>query len=517
MSIIHALSLGGLNKVTGKYVYPKIANKGDQYVCPDCNKDLTLCQGEIRIPYFRHKIDAIHPCNHYSSPSESQIHKDAKLLMKELLDSKTPVTMVRTCSECKTKDEFEILEMADDSVIELEHRFTHNGGTKIADVAYLDDGELFCIFEICHTHKTEKENRPDPWFEINAKKLIASANDRLWDKTIACMRCELCEACAEKNTLTHRKRCMGKRQLCDWLEQSNENGIYPLLFRDYDGFYNDVDNEFNKYFDVVFGDKGNYRYGINLADVTYNQVELQKFKDYGIGVYNIDFHWVLSQTNVPTEIVCIRIIDEYYVQQATKQIEVDDDDMGFRAMRRDKQDYNYAAYLKQMQKCIDNGIKYKEGNNILTIEHPITKIKIRRSYCKTYINGVWEDRVEFKEVSNWYKSVRPNRIDTMLDYKAKLLEGSTLKYVLTGKNQTERKNMLSKYLQSHVKGELSDVDQIYFKQVFQKFYTGEKKAMQTDIQRVFIENDGYGGKCFQIEVNNMLHPTSIKRLSGGNK
>ena len=43
----HILSLGANNKQTREYVYPKIANKKDEYVCPDCNKDLILCQGEI--------------------------------------------------------------------------------------------------------------------------------------------------------------------------------------------------------------------------------------------------------------------------------------------------------------------------------------------------------------------------------------------------------------------------------------------------------------------------------------
>jgi len=206
MAASHTLSLGGLNKTTGKYVYPKIANKADQYVCPDCNKDLTLCQGEIRIPYFRHKIDAINPCNHYSSPSESQIHKDAKFLLKELLDSKTLFTMTRLCSCCGETDEFDIPDMTDDSVVELEHRFTHNDGVKIADVAYLNKGQMVCIFEICHTHKTGRENRPEPWFEIDAQKLIAKVNDKLWDKTIPCIRCEKCEECVEKKAEENLKR-----------------------------------------------------------------------------------------------------------------------------------------------------------------------------------------------------------------------------------------------------------------------------------------------------------------------
>ena len=34
----HTLSIGAINKLTGDYVYPKIANKKDEYICPECNK-----------------------------------------------------------------------------------------------------------------------------------------------------------------------------------------------------------------------------------------------------------------------------------------------------------------------------------------------------------------------------------------------------------------------------------------------------------------------------------------------
>ena len=59
------LSLGAINKLTGKYVYSKIANKKDKYICPECNKDLILVQGETRIHHFRHKVDSI---NRYLKP-----------------------------------------------------------------------------------------------------------------------------------------------------------------------------------------------------------------------------------------------------------------------------------------------------------------------------------------------------------------------------------------------------------------------------------------------------------------
>jgi hypothetical protein len=59
----HILSLGAINKVTGEYVYPKIANKKDQYICPECNKDLILCQGKIRLHHFITTTNKDEPLN----------------------------------------------------------------------------------------------------------------------------------------------------------------------------------------------------------------------------------------------------------------------------------------------------------------------------------------------------------------------------------------------------------------------------------------------------------------------
>lgn len=197
----HILSLGAINKQTGEYVYPKIANKKDEYVCPDCNKDLILCQGEIIRPYFRDKVDSVNPCNHYSNPTETQIHKDGKMVMKSLLERKTPISFIRNCCSCKKNEEHEIPEMTESSKIELEYRFEYNGA-KIADVVYIDNDDILCIFEICNTHKTSSENRPEPWFEIDAETLIKLANDNaLPHIKIPCIRCEKCDDCIEKGLL----------------------------------------------------------------------------------------------------------------------------------------------------------------------------------------------------------------------------------------------------------------------------------------------------------------------------
>lgn len=134
--------LGGINKLTGKYVYPKIANKKEEYICSECKKDLILVQGEIRVHHFRHKVDSINPCHHYSKPSESQIHKDAKMLMKTLLEDRTHIKIIRGCVSCKTITEIKLPEIIEDSIIKLEHRFNYEGGIRIADVAHILNNEI---------------------------------------------------------------------------------------------------------------------------------------------------------------------------------------------------------------------------------------------------------------------------------------------------------------------------------------------------------------------------------------
>ena len=188
------LFLGAINQYTGEYVYPKIANKKDNYVCPDCNKDLILVQGKIKSHHFRHKADNV-KCKYYNQSTESQIHKDAKLLLKHILENNTNIQCTRECLSCNKIEVFEeILEMTDTSTIALEYRFEYNG-LKIADVAHIDNGEILSIFEIYNTHKTCGKNRPEPWFEIDANELIRSVKDVETLRVLRCVRSEKCKNC----------------------------------------------------------------------------------------------------------------------------------------------------------------------------------------------------------------------------------------------------------------------------------------------------------------------------------
>jgi uncharacterized protein YkuJ len=166
------LMLGALTQ-HGTYVYPRIASKTESYFCPECQGELILCQGDIRTAYFRHKVTCVdkQSCAYFDAPSESQLHKDAKYRMKQLLEDKINVTIIRHCDECEKPNEvFEIPVMTDTSNIVLEHIFDFEG-KRIADVAYLDQNELVTLFEVKNWHKTVS-TRPEPWFEFDATDLL---------------------------------------------------------------------------------------------------------------------------------------------------------------------------------------------------------------------------------------------------------------------------------------------------------------------------------------------------------
>jgi uncharacterized protein YkuJ len=213
-----SILLGAINKDTKEYVYPAIANKQDKYICPECNKDLILKKGDIRIHHFSHFKDD-NPCNYYNKPTESQIHKDAKMLLKNLIDTKKLKIIFRDCNMCNIAIEYEIPEISESSKINIEYRFNFNG-LKIADVAYIDNNEIVCIFEICNTNKTKNENRPEPWFEIDAYDFINNVNNGIINN-INCIRTETCEKCIlleeqDKllNKLVNCKRCKKLEPQC---------------------------------------------------------------------------------------------------------------------------------------------------------------------------------------------------------------------------------------------------------------------------------------------------------------
>lgn len=221
-------SMGAINKETLKYEYPKIASKENKYKCPSCDKDVIFRKGKIKQSHYAHK-KSDNPCYYYDRPSESQIHKDAKMLMKMLLDSKTNMAFYRKCCNyCEDPDYiFEItLDTYNDSTTAIiEYRFQYNNSNRSADVALVENDNIKYIFEICYKNKTKDENRPEPWVEIDAETFInnINSNETNSEILIECKREHKCGVC-EENENYERKQYynMLEKMRTKEKEQTNE-------------------------------------------------------------------------------------------------------------------------------------------------------------------------------------------------------------------------------------------------------------------------------------------------------
>lgn len=178
--------MGAINKITNEYSSPSFAKKTNNYQCPDCNADVVLRQGNINRHHFAHK--SLNNCSYYDHPSESDIHKEAKNIIKSKLDNKQSINIYSQCTCGYTKsfnlDKYEGKAM-------LEYRFDFNG-LKIADVALV--GDITYMFEIYHTHKTREEKRPEPWFEFDAIEVILNSKTQ----AICNIRYFECDECKKK-------------------------------------------------------------------------------------------------------------------------------------------------------------------------------------------------------------------------------------------------------------------------------------------------------------------------------
>jgi hypothetical protein len=204
--------LGALDKETNKYVTPFEANKKKQYKCPECLKDLIIRKGDIKIHHFAHKSEE-NKCIYYSSQSETQIHKDAKLLLKQIIENKTNIQIIKNCLGCNNSINYNLPIFNDQYCVKLEYGFNYNGSYKIADLVLLKDGQIIYIIEIVNTHKTADADRPEPWYELNAKRLLETYNDYLDNKVnqdniiLECERSISMFLCEECKTDAYNKEC----------------------------------------------------------------------------------------------------------------------------------------------------------------------------------------------------------------------------------------------------------------------------------------------------------------------
>ena len=158
---------GAIDINTKLYTPPYQATKKTQYKCICCNELVIFKKGTIKKPHFSHYSKS--ECQYYDHPNESQIHKEAKLLLCHLLNSKKKIIINNTCCICKINIKTEI-KYKTCSEAYTEYRVTDNNIINIYDVVLLSKNKIQYIFEIYYTHKQNRNCIN--WFEIDAIELI---------------------------------------------------------------------------------------------------------------------------------------------------------------------------------------------------------------------------------------------------------------------------------------------------------------------------------------------------------
>lgn len=208
--------LGALEKETGHYVYPLIARKGIQYACPSCERDVTFKLGKIKKPHFAHKPSQ-NPCFYYDRPNESEIHKEAKLVLDRVLKDRRPFEILRECKHCFTGNAMKVMfssETFENTESKIEYRFVFEEKIKVADVALLKDNNLFAVFEVLYSHATLEGDRPEPWFEFKGLEIIQDCNKR--SETLLQLRCvrqHKCDMCDQREKEEERRHLLHLKEM----------------------------------------------------------------------------------------------------------------------------------------------------------------------------------------------------------------------------------------------------------------------------------------------------------------
>ena len=460
----HIPNLGAINKITNQYCCAKLANKQDEYICPECNKDLILRKGTRRIHHFAHYKDD-NPCKYYNNPNETQIHKDAKLALKQILETGIKLKINRKCCSC----DFDIYDWdvprLKNCNIEIEYRFDFNNSLKIADLAVLYNNNIYTIFEIYNSHKTINDVRPEPWFEFDAKHIINSINKE--QIKLECIRKEECDNCLQKKYIKELqiwlqiygkiwngdqnvleiliRKILGQTNFDDKYKREYIYNLRPEHLR----FHFDAgkDFQYNKEIMDIFNSilpkdiiihswkGGIYAYIINKDDAKkYDYYNIQecdfrgrddfilypyicKIGFHGDGtidiikaLLNTIYHYLptynkMTQIELEYHSKNPKILDYKYVSN-----EIDNDDVTYastyRYMRKEKQKQNEVKCYNTRAILNYSNIKFTENNNVITIIHPCTKEKIRRSMVtnKTYFQKEWTTSITLEDIIAWYKS-----------------------------------------------------------------------------------------------------------------
>lgn len=195
---------------------------GHSYRClnPECNTEMLMVQGKVRISHFRHKNAVCCP--------ETYQHQLAKKLIQLRIHSKKPTILAFDCSICgdpkaKQVDLSKILSHA-----VLEQKYPESNF--IGDVAaFNQNNELKVMFEVYVTHKVDGEKLNQPkWVEVHADQVIRenylNGQAVVWRAKRSCadIKCPHCEEVVRQ--LQHQDQNIRVKALVDRRKQLKDYG-----------------------------------------------------------------------------------------------------------------------------------------------------------------------------------------------------------------------------------------------------------------------------------------------------
>lgn len=203
-----------------RLVFPADGVKGELYSCPSCNERMMFRSGSVNAKHFAHYANS--ECKYNGGGGESEIHLAAKLLLAERLSQGDAFPFERICCSCRSVNKHEV-KLEDNESAEVEYPLTFEGSKIIPDIAIINEKGITKIIEICHTHA--QQNRPEPWYEFQASKLLENLRDGV--TPIRDLRSILCKECAGKEK-SQSVQCNGAcfRQIsCDPGEEMYRNDV----------------------------------------------------------------------------------------------------------------------------------------------------------------------------------------------------------------------------------------------------------------------------------------------------
>jgi hypothetical protein len=124
-----------------------------------------------------------------------------------------------------------------------------------------------------------------------------------------------------------------------------------------------------------------------------------------------------------------KILDYKYISNENDDNDVTDAST-YRYMRKEKKQKENEVKSYNMESILnDNNIEFTENNNVITIIHPHTTEKIRRSMVtnKTYFQKEWTTSITLHDIIEWYKSTSVSFSKEKLYLQVSFLEKDNVK------------------------------------------------------------------------------------------